>query len=277
MYFFNAHCGVIQNVKEQILLNKKHQILRFDFFCLCYSSTNIIEIFQFNQIIMREISIIKKNILQYLDYKGVTKYEFYQKTGVSNGILSQSNGISEDNILKFLSYYSEINVEWLLTGKGSMLKGDEVEKAEEDIHLIPLYGGEMTASLTDNTMDSISQPIEMINAGDWFKDGDCAMRVYGDSMSPNYTSGSVVVMKEVRNKALILPGEDYMVETSEYRVLKRLQKSEVKGCVLACSTNEEVWERGSMKGKAIYEPFDIFIDDITRLYLILGTVRRNHN
>ena len=71
---------------------------------------------------MREISIIKQNILQYLEFKGVSKYEFYQKTGISNGILSQLNGISEDNLLRFLSYYTDVNTEWLLTGKGNMIK-----------------------------------------------------------------------------------------------------------------------------------------------------------
>lgn len=73
---------------------------------------------------MRENSVIKKRILQYLDFKGVSKYEFYQKTGVSNGVLSQNNGLSEDNIMKFLSYYRDINVNWLVTGEGEMLKSE---------------------------------------------------------------------------------------------------------------------------------------------------------
>ncbi len=73
---------------------------------------------------MRDFSIIKQKILQYLEYKGISKYKFYQETGITNGILSQSNGISEDNLLRFLSYYKDISAEWLLTGEGSMLKTD---------------------------------------------------------------------------------------------------------------------------------------------------------
>lgn len=30
--------------------------------------------------------------------------------------------MTEDNILRFLAHYSEVSPEWLLTGKGSMLK-----------------------------------------------------------------------------------------------------------------------------------------------------------
>jgi hypothetical protein len=72
---------------------------------------------------MREFSILKKRILQYLDYKGISKYEFYQLTGVSNGVLSQKNGFSEENTLRILSVFGELSPEWLITGEGDMLKG----------------------------------------------------------------------------------------------------------------------------------------------------------
>ena len=60
---------------------------------------------------MRDFSILKQRILQYLDFKGITKYECYKNTGITNGVLSQPNGMSEDNLLKFLSYYSDISTE----------------------------------------------------------------------------------------------------------------------------------------------------------------------
>ena len=80
---------------------------------------------------MREISIIKKRILQYIDFKGVSKYETYQKTGITNGVFSQSNGISEDNLLKFLNYYTDINPQWLLLGTGEMLLSEKTEVSPE--------------------------------------------------------------------------------------------------------------------------------------------------
>jgi hypothetical protein len=70
----------------------------------------------------RDFSILKQRILEYLNNKGISKYEFYQKTGISNGILSQKGGISEDNILKILSCFNDINPTWLLTGEGEMLR-----------------------------------------------------------------------------------------------------------------------------------------------------------
>lgn len=74
------------------------------------------------QEIMREISVIKKKILQYLDYKNISKYQFYQITGISNGILSQNGGISEDSLLRFLNYFPDISLEWLFYSRGKMLR-----------------------------------------------------------------------------------------------------------------------------------------------------------
>ena len=70
----------------------------------------------------QEKSQIKRNISLYLHKKGVSDYEFYKKSGITRGVLSQPNGISEDNITRFLAYAPDINVEWLLTGEGEMLK-----------------------------------------------------------------------------------------------------------------------------------------------------------
>jgi hypothetical protein len=90
------------------------------------NGTKIREIFSIIQIFMREFSIIKQKILQYLDFKGISKYKFYQETGITNGILSQNNGISEDNLLRFLSVYKDISAEWLMRDEGSMLKTETV-------------------------------------------------------------------------------------------------------------------------------------------------------
>ena len=82
---------------------------------------------------MQENSIIKKNILQFIEYKGITAYKFYKETGISRGILSQNNGLSEDNTLRFLAYFPEVNAEWLLTGKGEMIKTKSKEIVPEII------------------------------------------------------------------------------------------------------------------------------------------------
>jgi hypothetical protein len=86
--------------------------------------TNIDKKSRLKQIIMQEKSIIKQNILKYLEFIGITPYKFYQETGITRGILSQNNGMSEENTARILDYYKDIDANWLLTGMGNMLKSD---------------------------------------------------------------------------------------------------------------------------------------------------------
>ncbi len=223
---------------------------------------------------------IVEKLKEYLDNKGIAVSVAEKEIGLSNGSLSKpfntGTTIKTDTLEKFLIHYNDINSDWLLRDKEFNYVNNEQE-TKETFRLIPLYDGVMTATKMAQELTPQYEPVEMVNAGDWFRDATAAMRVHGDSMYPDYVSGSIVAMKEVFNKRLIVYGQDYLIETSEYRVLKRLQKSENKQSWLACSTNQEIWEAGELKGRLIHEPFDIHLDDVVRLYQILGSVKRNHS
>lgn len=192
-----------------------------------------------------------------------------------------------DKIASFL----DVDYNWLLSGEGDMVKekgagyvkespkhGVLFAPKERDIeqkNLIPLYDGVITASMVGNDLSPESYAVEFVDAGDWFRDATAAMRVHGDSMHPEYKSGSIVALKKVENKRLVIPGQDYVIETSEYRVIKRLQRSSEKNSWLACSINTEIWDVGVLQGRLIHEPFDINMDDVIHLYQVLGNVKRN--
>lgn len=74
---------------------------------------------------MDKISPIKQRILQYIEYKKISKEFFCQKTGISTGNLKGKSLFSEiggAQIVEILSIFDEISPEWLLTGNGSMIK-----------------------------------------------------------------------------------------------------------------------------------------------------------
>ena len=105
---------------------------------------------------MQENSLIKQNILRYLDYKGVTQYRFYKENNVTRGILTQNNGITEDNLLKFVAFAQDISLEWLLTGNGSMLKTPTASEPPCNTVVTPLEDGEKGSMLdTINTQAHI--------------------------------------------------------------------------------------------------------------------------
>ncbi|MEB3041939.1 hypothetical protein, partial [Capnocytophaga gingivalis] len=72
------------------------------------------------------MSNIVSRIKEFIDQKGVSVRKFEEKVGFSNGAFAsqyKNNGsIGSDKIENILHSYPEINVIWLLTGKGDMLK-----------------------------------------------------------------------------------------------------------------------------------------------------------
>ena len=66
---------------------------------------------------------IKDRFAEFIAYKGLSKRKFQESIGVSNSYIQNiSNGISADVLHRISNIYSELNTDWLLTGKGEMLK-----------------------------------------------------------------------------------------------------------------------------------------------------------
>lgn len=85
-----------------------------------------------------------------------------------------------------------------------------------------------------------SSGTEMINQGTWFRTATGALRVYGHSMFPKYPSGSIIAFKPA-DKEVILWGEDYVIELSDRRIIKRIEKSANAGTINAVSYNKSEW------------------------------------
>lgn len=65
---------------------------------------------------------IVERIKKYIDYKGITKYRFYKETSLSNGFLDKTGNIGSDKCERIIYQYPDLNPDWLLTGKGNMLR-----------------------------------------------------------------------------------------------------------------------------------------------------------
>jgi transcriptional regulator with XRE-family HTH domain len=105
--------------------------------------------------------------------------------------------------------------------------------------------------------------VEMIDPGTWFRGANGALRVYGHSMFPKYPAGCIIAYK-IADKEVIIWGEDYVIELEDRRIVKRLDKSEVKGYVLAISYNKSE--------DFTYSPIELPIHKIKKLYMVLGKI-----
>ena len=74
-------------------------------------------------------------IKQYLDYKGIRVGAFEKVVGMSNGSfasqLKHNKTIGVDKLENILKKYTDIDVEWLLTGEGDMIKLNTLRETGE--------------------------------------------------------------------------------------------------------------------------------------------------
>src|SRR5690606_24512033 len=70
-----------------------------------------------------------KRIKEYIDFKGIRISTFEKSIGISNGSfggqLKKNKTIGVDKLESILKFYPDLNAEWVLTGKGMMLKDTE--------------------------------------------------------------------------------------------------------------------------------------------------------
>ena len=135
---------------------------------------------------------------------------------------------------------------------------------------IPLYNDDSTIGGVNDqvaNVDDSARPTEWIDAGDWFPTATSAIHHYGDSMT-EYPSGCILALKRVNDSRLLLNGENYVIETDEFRITKRILDDGED--IIAYSTNQETYP----DGRLVHAPIRIPKDAIRHLDLVLGCVIR---
>lgn len=232
----------------------------------------------------QEKSQIKQKILRYLRFKGVSEYKFYKDSGVTRGVLQQPNGISEDNLSRFLAYAADVNSEWLLTGRGAMLKTNETDSTHvhdedsgffhEENKVLPFLHERNTVSIEtrpripfDAVAGSLSFAMNGVSSDECeqlpliptFPKYDFTIIARGDSMFPDFHSGDELACAFVEAKSFIQWGRVHVLDTAQGVVLKRIFNQ--KDAILCKSINND------------YPDFEIPKNEIYHLAIVVGLIR----
>lgn len=229
----------------------------------------------------QEKSPIKQKILLYLTQKGVSAYEFYKNSGVTRGVLSQNNGITEENISRFLAYAPDINAEWLLRGKGDMLRQDfsilqeKSEKSSDPSDISPsepiitteigqgvpyfdvdFYGG--FSEIFNN--QSAIPACNIVVPG--FDKATVWCNVTGHSMEPKINHGDIIALRECTIQD-IQYGEIYAVVLDTIRTIKILRRGSTPDVLRYVPIN-----------KAEFDDQEFPISRIINVFEVLGSVAK---
>ncbi|MDR1562302.1 MAG: helix-turn-helix transcriptional regulator [Dysgonamonadaceae bacterium] len=189
--------------------------------------------------------------------------EFARKSGIpqptlNNIVANRLNKPSSDNLERLLNSMPDINAEWLITGEGEMLKDNTVKSSMEEIVYVPLLpisaqGGSLDDFVVSVKGSECEKIISPIKGADW------AITVSGDSMAPEYPSGSQILIKKINENAFIDWGKVYVLDTCNGIVIKILVPSEREGYIKCLSINKD--ER--------YASFEISFNDIHGIYRVM--------
>ena len=68
---------------------------------------------------------MRDRLRAYIQYKRITEYRFCKDAGLAlNYLHAQASGISPRSLEKIGQAYPDLNLKWVATGDGDMLKGD---------------------------------------------------------------------------------------------------------------------------------------------------------
>lgn len=158
--------------------------------------------------------------------KGVVKtyQDFAKLVGVSKNAMSAAKNGNETYLTDSLMKKIESSVRYY----GDAPTPSEIE--QEMVLVIPTGAragtlAEFSASVSAYDCERMVTPI---------KGADFAIQVTGDSMSPEYPSGSVILIKKINEKAFVEWGKTYVLDTENGAVIKTIRKTddpEVIECV----------------------------------------------
>lgn len=204
---------------------------------------------------------------QYMKYKGLNDNKVTKQCNIGVGVIGQcrvgKSDLGAKTISKILEKYQDLNRVWLLTGEGAMLNQTDNSPSVSGEGNIRYWED---VSATGGWLDFLENPDEhsiMRFSAPTFHDCTDAVNIYGDSMYPIYKNGEIIVLKEWR-ESFIDYGYCYLIITRNgNRMVKYLRRSDDDSKVLCMSENPK------------YDPFEILKEDILRLYIVKGSLRKD--
>ncbi len=197
-------------------------------------------------------------------FKG-NKSAFANTIGVTpsvvDNIVGKRQGKPSFDVVEKVSALAEINIDWLITGKGDMLKSSKGIKPTKDGTGIPLIPVEAMAGCFTGSQTILLQECDhyVVPA---FKNADFLIYVRGDSMQPRYFSGDMVACKMLSPTDLFFQwGKVYVLDTDQGALIKKVEQGTDDETITLVSENEN------------YKPFQIPRRAVYHIAIVMGLIR----
>lgn len=199
-------------------------------------------------------------------YSDGNKAQFANLLGITPQGLSTWIKRETFDIELIFSKCEGLSANWLLTGKGSMIKGNDAAlpkaihttNSTDGIPLIPFSA--MAGALSDErTVLEYECERYVVPA---FKGADFLMPIKGTSMQPTYNSGDIVACQRVPMTSIFFQwNKPYVLDTTQGPLVKRVKPGSDKNHISLVSDNPD------------YDPFQLHLEQIHAVALVIGLIR----
>lgn len=201
----------------------------------------------------------KDRLKEFLSIQKIGRNKFEEQLGIATGYMSsKAMTITSDVIEKVTSAYPELNLDWLITGNGSMLRKNNLAIIPQGRTKprIPLTAA--AGALSYEERGVTLKECEQMPIVNQFPSYDFTMFIKGDSMSPKYESGDEIACRWVNEKRFIQWGKVHVLDTTQGIIVKKVYEDGDK--IRCVSINPD------------YPPFSVPKDDIHSMSLVVGSL-----
>nr|DAQ59439.1 MAG TPA: hypothetical protein [Caudoviricetes sp.] len=232
---------------------------------------------------------IKERLEKIAAFDSLSIRRFEEKCGLKRGNISNmsnESSIGSDKLSKIIDTYSSIDIEWLLTGKGDMLKNEttrpvqntscavisdgkdarkisktQLKKADNSTKGIPLIPLHAMAGVLRGEISVLEYECEQYVVPA-FKGADFLIPVKGNSMFPTYQSGDIVACQRTPMSSVFFQwNKPYVLDTAQGAIIKRIRPGVDDEHVQIVSDNTD------------YLPFYLHKSEIYAVALVIGIIR----
>lgn len=225
-------------------------------------------------------------------FHSVRSFEMY--VGLPNGFVGKAKQITEERRSQIQKSFPDLNMGWLLTGEGSMLREQpqvqyhsvqnntnsphatmyanhgDVHTTIQDIpttkDAAPLVPIELTRKENTDIYNEMMRKNELtsehITKVNVFSEIDFYFMVCDDAMSPNFVRGDYIALRHLEPGKFIINGYPYVLDTKTHGMFLRILKE-----------RPDHYECSVVSQSERYEAFDVPKEDVYMVYNVKGLVR----
>ncbi|MDR7797265.1 hypothetical protein [Riemerella anatipestifer] len=202
----------------------------------------------------------------------------FERTDRIYNVLKGANGISSDLASIISDKYPDVIYEWLLTGKGEMLKSSEETPIKgEGVKVIldaeikrtpsegtPYYDVDFAGGWNSDEIFSLGNPSFYIQSPD-FRRAEFATNLVGNSVSKVIPSGAIIGLRQIEDWKTYFPTNELygIITKNEMRTVKRVKRK--KG-----DPNTLVLIPDPLEAYSGYEPEELPIDFVSKMFQVVA-------